>query len=132
MLYEEPPVERVIQLDEEGCGPACVAMIAGISYEEACRSVYAGRTPRGTSNTDLRKALATYGIKLGPRISLEGKRLRELQKNGIMRVSVEDVSTHKRWPHWIVWDAKAQAMLDPTDQLIMKRRTRPMAIFEVM
>lgn len=34
------PMRRVIQQHEHGCGIACVAMLAGVSYATACFDIF--------------------------------------------------------------------------------------------
>jgi hypothetical protein len=62
-------MERMIQLDNTGCGLACVAMVVGCSYEEIRTFTIdeLGFDPCGPFSTDyadLRIILAEYGYKL--------------------------------------------------------------------
>jgi hypothetical protein len=52
-------MKRITQLHENGCGAACVAMIAGVSYPEAVRRI---GTRSVTSARQIRAALLSYGI----------------------------------------------------------------------
>ena len=115
-------MRRVAQLDENGCGMACVAMLAGVSYRAACAIMSPRKRGTYTSHAQLRRALKHYGIRLGERVSLSGKQFNELEVDGILSARI--FWKGDDWSHWIVWEAKRQALLDPYDGLISLRQTR--------
>ena len=55
-------IQRVFQKHEDGCGIACVAMLAGVSYEEACLAIFDDYQGDATSQDDLRWALMGFGF----------------------------------------------------------------------
>ena len=115
-------MKRVAQLDPNGCGVACVAMLAGVSYRSACALMFPDKRGNYTSHAQLRKALRRYGIGLGKRVSLSGQRLNDLTVDGILSARI--FWKGDDWSHWIVWDARRQALLDPYDEQISLRLTR--------
>jgi len=107
-------MKRVAQRDKNGCGVACVAMIAGISYAEACELMFPGRKGTYTRAKGLRIALEHYGVTLGRRMPLKTASILDLKDDGIILAHTESVS-EDRWTasHWIVWDSESQSSLDP-------------------
>jgi ABC-type bacteriocin/lantibiotic exporter with double-glycine peptidase domain len=105
-------VRRIVQTDNTGCGIACLAMLAGVSYAEARRAVF-GRYHPGdcsTSTGELRRGLRKLGIRAGKRlIPLRGRRLRSLETDAILKVNL---GLDGYW-HWVVWDAGRQVLRDP-------------------
>jgi len=104
-------MKTVMQQFESDCGVACVAMLAGVSYDEARAAVYPDGKMRLTSSGKLRAAL----IKLG-RTPVEGnmkaigrKTLKSLPSDALLKVQPTSCSTK----HWVVWDHAAQAKRDP-------------------
>ena len=105
-----PPVarmKRVMQTDENGCVPAALSMLTGMSYRR-CKSLFPNKKcwdVRGTTDGQLRRVLKRLGfeIRCGERV---GKR------DAIVLVtSVETWGGSGR--HAIFWDAKRQRYLDP-------------------
>ena|ERR1035437_3552237 len=121
-------MKRVVQVDENGCGAACVATIVGVSYRNAAKRV---GTRGNTSATLLRKALRSYGFKLGERISLKGKTYSDLERHGLLSARISQIGTDEIWSHWMVWDARSQAIIDPSKMPISSRRTRIIAFFPI-
>jgi ABC-type bacteriocin/lantibiotic exporter with double-glycine peptidase domain len=127
-------MRRVAQRDKNGCGVACVAMIAAITYEEACELMFPGRKGNYTRAKDLRTALKHYGLTLGRRMSLKNASMSDLKHNGIILAHTESVS-EDRWAgsHWIVWDSDSQASLDPwAGAGLATRRVRWVAYYRVL
>jgi hypothetical protein len=120
-------MKRVAQVDENGCGAACVATIGRVSYFDAVKLV--GRS--NTSAAVLRKALRSCGMKLGKRISLKGKTYSDLKQDGLLAARISQVRTEETWGHWLVWDASSQAIIDPSKMPISSRRTRIVAFFPI-
>lgn len=66
-------LRRIIQQDRNGCGLACVAMLAGISYRQACaiaeqRGWYADIRKNGMPTHRLRKLLRDSGVRTNPAV----------------------------------------------------------------
>lgn len=122
-------MKRIAQNDENGCGIACVAMIADVSYEEAQRIVFPKGRVTLTTHKHLRSALFHYGITLQTRRSLVGVRFNDLQRDGLVWTKIE--WRGRKWLHWMVWDASSQALIDPYHGDVRLRSSRMVAIYEV-
>jgi Peptidase C39 family len=121
-------VKRVVQEDENGCGTACVATIAGVSYSEAQKRT---KTRGTTTAKQLREALRFYGFDLKRRMSLRGKTYSDLKQSGLLFARISRIGTDETWGHWVVWDGHAQAIIDPSRMPISSRRTRLNAFFPI-
>lgn len=103
-------MKRVTQKRGTDCGIACVAMVAGVSYEEAEKAMGAAAHSR-TQVADLRRALRKLGYSLGHRsIPVAPERLQYLTFDCILKTKPGPKSGN--W-HWMVWDSRAQKILDP-------------------
>jgi hypothetical protein len=117
-----------MQKDEDGCGVACVAMLAGISYSQA-RSIMFGSEPVGlTSTSGLIDALVRLGRRpFNKRLSpLRGRNYRELKSDALLKV----IRPGKWWFHWIVWDAKRERHLDPKQPAVKRPNVSSYLLFE--
>ena len=108
--------------DDLGCGAACVAMITGLTYEQAKMIVYNGKDVRTTGTGQLRAALRSQGYdlphnrkRLSNNKSPTGKpkSLRETSIN----LDQDAILSTRAWAdgkwHWVVWEAKSKRVLDP-------------------
>lgn len=103
-------MKRVEQKRGTDCGVACVAMIAGITYETAEEAMGLAVHSR-TEVRDLRKALEKFGYNLGYRsIPATSEKLRCLHFDCILKTKPGPKS--RNW-HWMVWDSRTQSILDP-------------------
>ncbi|TPK80389.1 hypothetical protein FJ527_01025 [Mesorhizobium sp. B2-4-18] len=100
----------VKQSDENGCGVACVAMIADITYSQARKQMFGDRRGGYTNTGDLRRALAQLGIQTGPRLVRLKKNQTpaELPFDAILKTNVKQDG---EW-HWVIWDSGRQKVLD--------------------
>jgi ABC-type bacteriocin/lantibiotic exporter with double-glycine peptidase domain len=121
-------MKRVEQQDQNGCGTACVAIIAGVSYSEAQRRT---RTRGSTTAKQLRKALRSYGFDLREKMSLKEKTYSDLKQSGLLLARISRIGRDETWDHWMVWDGHSQAIIDPSRMPISSRRTRLNAFFPV-
>lgn len=102
-------IHRPIRLQTQdgyrnACGQACIAMIAGVSMEEAIQAV---GTAGGTNTPDLIRGLRTLGIPCASgytRISWRNPK----PNFCIVRTHCDVCST----THWVVWDG--QQYYDPS------------------
>jgi hypothetical protein len=104
-------MRRVKQANESDCGVACVAMLAGVSYEEAHEAVYGEGRKGLTSSGKLRSALIKLGRPPveGRMVSIGRTTLASLPQDALLKVQPLTCSTK----HWVVWDKKRQMKLDP-------------------
>lgn len=93
------------------CGVGCVAMLAGVSYEEAFEAVYPDGKRRITSTNKLRAALIKLGRPPveGRMVSKKTTKLKSLPHDALLKVQ----PTTSVGKHWVVWDAKHQKKRDP-------------------
>lgn len=104
-------MRRIVQKDKDGCGVACVAMLAGVTYKEAKDLMFGAESVAMTSTADLCSALKILRKRpSGKRlIPLRTRNFRALKSNALLKVA----RPGKSWWHWIVWDAKRKGFLDP-------------------
>lgn len=104
-------MRRIIQLDADGCGVACVAMIAGVSYQGALRTMYGEKPVIKTLTSDLRRGLRSLGVECASELirSSKQRHYRNLRQDAILKTRTR---ADRDW-HWIVWDSKRQILLDP-------------------
>ena len=93
---------------EEGCGAACVAMIAGVTYDEARARLPAHCDTRGTTSEELRAALLTSGIETEERRPIGSADHTSFDFDAVLRGKLD-----KKHEHWAVWEAKRVRVLDP-------------------
>ena len=113
-------MKRVVQKDRDGCGVACVAMLAGVTYKQAKDVMFGDDSVSLTSTADLYYALKLFGKRpLGKRlIPLGTRRYRDLHANALLKVG----KPGKSWWHWIVWDARRKGFLDPNTPSVRRPR----------
>ncbi|MFA9460350.1 hypothetical protein [Thiohalorhabdus methylotrophus] len=126
-------MEVVIQEEETGCGLACVAMLAGESYE-AVRRTAAGMGIRATdealwSDTAyVRRLLRHYGIETRPgEAPFTG--WAELPARALLATKLHYDRGRPFW-HWVVFvrEPEGPVVLDPAPYLAGNRRTDTEAI----
>ena len=105
-LKREQEMRRVYQSGGEGCGIACVAMLAETTYAAAKLRVPHWEE-RGTYSHELRKQLEYYEIQTEPR-----KPIRRLNYQSFGFNAVLHGKLGPEW-HWAVWDAERGKLLDP-------------------
>ena len=105
-LPREQEMRRVYQSGKEGCGIACVAMLAGTTYAAAKQRVPHWED-RGTYTDELRKELEYYEIQTEPRKPIRGLNYQSFRFNAVLRGKLGG-----EW-HWAVWDADRRKLLDP-------------------
>jgi hypothetical protein len=105
-----PKLRHVLQLHGTGCGAACVAIIARVSYDEALQVMFPGRK-RGFYSTysDVRRTLAAFTITCDPvaRRCTSFDRIAKLAVVGCRYRAVTET-----W-HWIVYDPEGWTLFDP-------------------
>ena len=99
-------MRRVFQSGGEGCGIACVAMLAGTTYAAAKRRVPHWED-RGTYSDELRKELEYYEIQTEPRKPIRRLNYQSFRFNAVLHGKLGG-----EW-HWAVWDADRGKLLDP-------------------
>lgn len=96
-----------------GCGPACVAMVAGVSEEAAIRAIFGSdrRTGLWTTWRQLKVGLAELGVEFAPR----AKRVSDWPRiPGLSIVGLGRANTTKHYVvHWVVFDPVTDCLLDP-------------------
>ena len=111
-------LRRIIQNDRFGCGLACVAMLAGITYRQACtaadeRGWYAEIRRSGTSTRQMRMLLADCGV-----LTDKARRIKSWNK-------FSEIGLIGTQNHWLVFQRQAgkECVLDPNPRLKQGIRT---------
>jgi ABC-type bacteriocin/lantibiotic exporter with double-glycine peptidase domain len=114
----------VQQLDYTGCGIACVAMVAGVTYEQAKVAVKSrpNRAGNSTYYADLKWALDRFGVayEMNGRRGFRFPGWEEMPRRAILAVECEPP-----WPgnwHWVVYDTSRNGavVLDPSRNRVRK------------
>lgn len=117
-------LKRVIQKDATGCGLACVAMVAGVSYTQAKKAAIKSRTvearqPYYTSSGQVARILAELGggAEKGRRLS----HWSSLTSLCIVGIGYKEAEGY--W-HWVVFvpDPTGGYVLDPRKSVTTNRR----------
>ena len=107
-------MRHVIQKDENGCGMACVAMLAGVDYETSCKRLFRTKSGKGryTHTKEIKAALRRAGLRTDRRCVRfkkdEGPLILQFDAIMITRAAKQHGTFH-----WVVWDSKARRVLDP-------------------
>ena len=102
-------MERVIQNGEEECGTACVAMLAGVTLNEARGRFPARCQTEGATIAELRAAALSFGIETDGRRPILKRKFEAFDFDAVL------LGTLDGDPHWCVWDAEERKRLDPYD-----------------
>ncbi len=103
-------IKRVIQRHDDGCGIACVAMLANVSYRDACATIFGDQQGDATSLDDLRWAFRYYGLSTPERmIPFWECDYTQLRQHAVLAL---DPAPNGQW-HWAVWDALRRRIVDP-------------------
>ena len=113
MEERRKPIRRIVQKDPHGAGIACVAMLAGKSYEAVAREMFPdGVVPHATTG-DLKLALAAHGLEPARHpVPFRSTQYRDLEDDAILKANPRRGGAE--W-HWVVWDAERKRLLDPRD-----------------
>jgi hypothetical protein len=121
------------QGDPYGCGLACVAMLAGISYA-AVRKTY--RELSDTTRYDaveptqlpmLKKIMGRHGVVVEGRMRRIGDQsLNELDCDALLKVNPR--ADGEEW-HWVIWDHRRRRVLDP--KVPPYKRLKPVAYWRL-
>lgn len=101
-------MERIAQRMRNDCGVAAVAMVAGVTYEEAKAAFRFRRNGYSTNADDCIKALRRLGVKTAPRF-LHGEidDLPTINSRALVKVN----RSRKNW-HWVAFDPGV-GLVDP-------------------
>jgi hypothetical protein len=103
---------RVIQEHELGCGVACIAMLAGVTFQKAAVVIFPNGRIRPMRTSDIRRGAQHFGINVGERQRPLGSReYRDLNEDALLSVKFHGTN----WWHWVLWDAKNRQLLDPRE-----------------
>ena len=106
-------MKRVIQVDDLGCGIACVAMLTCRPYDEIRGLMFRNAAVERTKASDLKGALQHYGMNPGYRtIPLKSPKVTDLDLGCDAILKSKWTFADSNW-HWVVWDAMHKCILDP-------------------
>jgi ABC-type bacteriocin/lantibiotic exporter with double-glycine peptidase domain len=98
----------VYQKDEEGCGIACVAMVAGTTYRKAKDRLPKSWEIKGTTKKQMLKGLQSYAIATGKPKRIDTKDdYKQFEFDAVLHGFLDNEL------HWTVWDSKRGKLLDP-------------------
>jgi hypothetical protein len=133
-------MKQVFQKHENGCGMACVAMVAGVSYDTACNKLFRTKSGRGTySNTsqikkalrraDLRTSRKCIRFKNGGVWSSKASKISPILGTDAIMIcrSKKQLGTGS-W-HWVVWDHRAKRLRDPQEHPLNRKITSYLPVF---
>ena len=103
-MTHEP--RRRAQQHVNGCGIACVAMIANVPYSKAAEKMPTTCSSDGTTVKAMKTALSAFGIRAGYD-GIRGRKYRNLKFDAILCGNAAGDT------HWVVWDHKRKLKLDP-------------------
>ncbi|HEX8300434.1 hypothetical protein [Sphingomonas sp.] len=113
-------MQTVFQTDEYGCGAACLAMLADISYSEARKRLFGRGRPSssGVTRAPLISALRGYGLEVGASGRLKAGAVVNLRDNALLYGKILPTRgmidpTQNTYGHWLVWDAEQKVVRDP-------------------
>jgi hypothetical protein len=124
-----PKLRHVKQLHGTGCGAACVAIIARVSYSEALEVMFPDQK-RGFYSTysDIRRSLVQFGVASEP-IARRCTRFQRIAHLAVVGCRYRAVT--ETW-HWIVYDPEGWTLFDPirdeaitTTRMSLDLRYRP-------
>lgn len=99
-------LEPVIQEEKTGCGLAAIATLAGVQYQEVkqaanSKGIYAGDKRLWSDTSYVRKLLAEYGIRCGPK-EQPFTDWRSLPDKALLAIKWRKVDGTPFW-HWVVF-----------------------------
>src|SRR5664280_55105 len=100
-------MRRVRQKGEEGCGIACVAMVARTTYKKAKEKLGGYWESEGTTKKQMLKGLRCYGIIPSKPTPIARKDYEEFKFDAVLLGYLQGKM------HWTVWDSKRETLLDP-------------------
>jgi ABC-type bacteriocin/lantibiotic exporter with double-glycine peptidase domain len=99
-------IRRRVQQHVNGCGIACVAMIANVPYRKAAKKMPTKCRSEGTTIRAMKAALSAFGIRARYE-SIKDRKYRNLKFDAVLCGNVAADT------HWVVWDHKRKLKLDP-------------------
>jgi len=118
-------MRRVPQLDPDGCGIACVAMLTGEEYKTIRKKMFPDGNVKRTETRDLKPVLEFYGCKVAVKLVpiKPPSKYKDLDFDAILRV--ERKKSDPKGGHWIIWDSTRQMILDPCREKPGRYRSVP-------
>ena len=131
-------MRHIVQENSTGCGLACIAMLAGKKYNtvrikaekvltnsDAHPGGFGHKKNHRTTNSDVRKLGAAYGLRIGHKVKFERpirhqkRKISSFFNNYMTEKKLNThaiVATHRKsngdW-HFVVWDNENGRILDP-------------------
>ena len=106
------------QDDDNGCGLACVAMVAGTSYaavrrtyRDVCRKKRTDDVGT-TSLSKLKEIMRRHDVAIDGRMKRSDQQPRDLDLDFDALLKVNTRLEGQEW-HWVIWDHRRGLVLDP-------------------
>ena len=101
-------MRRTQQKGEDGCGIACVAMLAGTTYKKAKDKLPDFWETKGTTKKQMRYGLRhCYGIKTTKPKPIGSKNYERFKFDAVLHGYLGGEL------HWTIWDSEGEKLLDP-------------------
>jgi hypothetical protein len=97
----------VHQKGEDGCGIACVAMVADTTYKTAKDKLPKYWESEGTTKKQMLRGLHRHGIVTSKPKPIGGKEYENFKFDGVLLGYLDNEM------HWSVWDSNREELLDP-------------------
>lgn len=108
--------KAVQQKHIDGCGPAALATVLGISYDAALKIVHPNRKPREPANT------WPYKLQIAMRRARLHYTKRTLRKWSRLKYdAIVSIQWKSGMRHWVVWSADQNKFLDPCSERTLKK-----------
>ena len=89
------------------------------------------RRPMLRRRTDPQTLKQHYGVTLGKKQKLAGKKFSDLTVDALIEATCR-WRRSARWDHWVVWDARKKAILDPSRAPVADRWVHLKALYPVL
>ena len=125
-------LKQVEQKHRNGCGPAALACMLGITYERALKLVHPRRRPYGRVGTNLSQMIAALDrMNISWVIPGDKSKYRQINENFLTHFNRKVWSSPKHnalvsiyidmsefvGGHWIVWDAEQKRFIDSCEKM---------------
>ena len=125
-------LKQVEQKHRNGCGPAALACMLGITYERALKLVHPRRRPYGRVGTNLSQMIATLDrMNISWVIPGDKSKYRQINENFLAHFNQKVWSSPRHnalvqiyvdmpefmGGHWVVWDTEQKRFIDSYEKM---------------
>lgn len=121
-------IKKVLQKHKNGCAVASIAMLAGISYEEAIKALHPNRKPYEKISANLFAiAAALSRLNIGIDFKTPWSKtlnIKDIDKPALLCIDLSDKARHN---HAVVWDPETQKIINPDPN---RKRSLPISYYQ--